>query len=165
MQKTGYTIDPDDKGWKLLAAAEDRLALRHNLADIVEIVRTTARAVCSADGVTFVLREGDRCHYVDEDAISPSWKGQRFSMAACICGWTMTNNATAAISDIFTDPRIPHDVYRRSFVKSLIMAPAGPAAAIGAHWRDERVFSSREIALVEALARAVGGAMATAQAA
>ena len=39
-----------------------------------------------ADGATFVLRDGDCCYYVDEDAISPLWKGQRFPLEACISG-------------------------------------------------------------------------------
>ena len=144
----------DQPRWRLLDAARDRLEMAKTRSEIIEIVRTTARSVCSADGVTFVLREYSHCHYVEEDAISPLWKGQKFPMTSCISGWAMLNNKTAVIPDIFADPRIPHDVYRKTFVKSLIMAPIGmetPLAAMGAYWREQRKFTEREIAAVETL--------------
>ncbi len=83
-------------------------------------------------------------------------------MSACISGWSMLNAQTAVITDVFADPRIPHDVYRRTFVKSLIMTPVGmdgPVAAIGAYWQDKRYFSEREIAAVKTMARLVGQAL------
>ncbi len=167
MDKTRPSKDVHDADprWKLVAAARDRLAMARGLDEIVEIVRGTARAACSADGVTIVLRDGEQCYYLDEDAIAPLWKGQRFALSQCISGWSMIHKQTAAITDIYADPRIPHEAYRKTFVKSLIMAPAGKGAAIGAYWRDERQFSDREIALVEALANAVGEALDMARAA
>ncbi|MBU6443613.1 MAG: GAF domain-containing protein [Alphaproteobacteria bacterium] len=132
------------------------------------IVRGSARAIFDADGVTFVLRDGNQCHYADEDAIGPLWKGQRFPMQTCISGWCMLNRQTAVIADIFEDERIPHDVYRRTFVKSLIMAPAGSGtavAAIGAYWDHQRQHSQRDVDFVEALARAVGEAVLKSRAA
>jgi GAF domain-containing protein len=154
--------------WKLLEAAKDRIAVVETLGALIEVIRTTARAVFSADGVTFVLRDGDKCHYVEEDAIGPLWKGQRFPLERCISGWCMLSGQTAAIGDIFADPRIPHDAYRRTFVKSLVMAPVrtfAPVAALGAYWQSERNFSPREIATVEALAEASGAALRLARAA
>ncbi len=152
----------DDPRWKLLDAARDRLAGTPDLDGIIEIVRTSARGVVSADGVTFVLRDYSHCHYVEEDAIGPLWKGQRFPMTSCISGWAMMNRRTAVIPDIFVDPRIPHDVYRKTFVKSLVMAPVGldtAVAAIGAYWRDKPVISPREVTAVETIAALVGEAM------
>ncbi|MBS0275664.1 MAG: GAF domain-containing protein [Proteobacteria bacterium] len=147
---------------KLLEAAEDRLGAARSLEDIVAIVRSTARSVCSADGVAFVLRDNGKCHYIEEDAIGPLWKGQKFPMEACISGWCMLNRTTAAIEDIFVDDRIPHDVYRKTFVKSLVMVPVGgasPVAAMGAYWRDKRAFNEEDVKVVEALGNAVSGAM------
>jgi hypothetical protein len=69
---------PDDPRWKLLDAARARLAGAASQDEIIDIIRGSARHILSADGVTFVLRENDRCHYVEEDAISPLWKGQNF---------------------------------------------------------------------------------------
>ncbi|MEJ1967620.1 MAG: GAF domain-containing protein [Rhizomicrobium sp.] len=158
----------NDPRWKLLDAARDRLAMAATQEDIIAVVRSAARGVVSADGVTFVLRDNGKCHYVEEDAVGPLWKGQRFPMTACISGWCMLNGRTAAIPDIYADPRIPHDAYRPTFVKSLVMAPVGfdsPVAAIGAYWRDKRAFTPREVGAVETLAAAVSAAMARAQAA
>lgn len=152
----------DDPRWKLLDVARDRLAAAADQDEIIEIVRKSARAIVSSDGVTFVLREFSHCHYVEEDAIGPLWKGQKFPMTSCISGWAMMNGRTAVVPDIFADARIPHDVYRKTFVRSLVMAPVGfdtPVAAIGAYWRDKPVISPREVAAVEAIAAMVGDAM------
>jgi hypothetical protein len=147
---------------KLLEAARDRLSVADSLDDIIAIVRSTARSVCSADGVTFVLRDNGKCHYVEEDAIGPLWKGQKFPMESCISGWCMMNKQIAAIADIFKDPRIPHDVYRKTFVNSLVMVPVGgasPVAALGAYWREKRAFTADDVQAMEALGAAVSGAM------
>ena len=157
-----------DARWKLLKAAEARLEHTKTLEDTIDVVRQSARAICSADGVTFVLRDADKCHYVEEDAIAPLWKGQRFPLTACISGWAMLNGKTAAIEDIYADARIPHDAYRKTFVKSLVMVPVrtdGPVAAIGAYWADKRSFKVQEVAVIEALADMVGNALRTALAA
>lgn len=152
---------PTDR-WLQLVAAVERLSAADTLADIIEVVRRTARAISGAEGVTFILREGDRCHYVEEDAVGPLWKGRRFPLSACISGWCMQTGKAAAISDIYADPRVPHDAYRPTFVHSLVMTPVGgerPFAAIGAYWSQTRVFSGTEIALLEALARSTAAAV------
>jgi GAF domain-containing protein len=152
----------DDPRWRLLDAARDRLAGTTSQDQVIEVVRSAARNVISADGVTFVLRDGSHCHYVEEDAIGPLWKGMKFPMTSCISGWAMMNRQTAVVPDIFADERIPHEVYRKTFVRSLVMAPVGldtPVAAIGAYWRDKPVISPREVAAVETLAAMVGEAM------
>lgn len=149
---------PDAANGALLRDVLHRLASATSLAGIISVVRYGARGACGADGVTFVLRDGAQCHYWEEDAIAPLWKGQRFPMASCISGWCMLNNQVAAIEDVFADPRIPADVYRTTFVKSLIMAPVGgskPVAAIGAYWASQRQFADHEIAIVASIAWAV----------
>lgn len=152
----------DDPRWKLLAATRDRLEAAESQDDIIAIARSSARYIISADGVTFVLRVGDHCHYVEEDAIEPLWKGQKFRMTSCISGWVMMNAKIAVISDVFADERIPHDVYRKTFVRSLVMAPVGldtPIGAIGAYWRDKPVISEREVAAVQSIAIMIGEMM------
>ncbi len=155
--------EPDNPRWKLLAVAEERLEIAPSREAVIEVVRTTARSVLSADGVTFVLKEGELCHYVEEDAISPLWKGMRFPLSTCISGWSMLHAETAVIEDIYADPRIPHEAYRPTFVKSLIMTPVlePPVAAIGAYWRDKRKFTEREVQAIKTLSLAVGRALAS----
>ncbi|HEY2836014.1 MAG TPA: GAF domain-containing protein [Rhizomicrobium sp.] len=153
--------ETDDIGLRL-SRVEKRLTATESKAQAIETIRATARAIIGSDGITIVLREGDLCHYVEEDAITPLWKGQRFPMTACISGWSMLNAQTAVIEDVFTDPRIPHDAYRPTFVKSLIMTPIGdtkPVAAIGAYWQEKRKFTASEIATTKTLSLIIGKAL------
>ena len=142
----------------LLQDARHRFQAACNQQAVIETVRETARSVCQSDGITFVLRDGDKCHYVEEDAIGPLWKGQKFPLSACISGWAMLNAKTAVIEDVFADPRIPYDAYLPTFVKSLIMTPVGEkhVAAMGAYWKQTHRFSEEEIATVRDFAGLVG---------
>lgn len=131
------------------------LAHLRELDDIMALVRRAARQLSGADGVTFVLREGDTVHYADEEAIAPLWKGRRFPIDACISGWVMLNRTAAVIEDIYADARIPADAYRTTFVKSLVMVPirrADPIGAIGAYWAEHVTPRTRQVALLQALA-------------
>jgi signal transduction histidine kinase len=121
----------------------------------MDIVRRSARALVKADGATFVLRDGDKCFYAEEHAIEPLWKGQRFPLQACVSGWSMLNRQAAVIEDIYRDPRVPHDAYRPTFVKSLVMTPirtVAPIGAIGVYWAKVHKATAEEIELLRALA-------------
>ncbi|MFK4084847.1 GAF domain-containing protein [Kribbella sp. NPDC020789] len=139
----------------LLAAAPD-------IAAVAAVVRTVARALTGAQGATFVLREDGNCFYVDEDAIAPLWKGQRFPLTTCISGWAMLNDTTAVIPDITVDPRIPQAAYRPTFVRSLAMVPVGspaPVAAIGAYWSSARRPPESAVLALQELAEAAAAAI------
>ena len=149
-----------------LVDAVQALSLARSLPEIQRIVRSAARRLTGADGATFVLRDGTRCFYADEDAISPLWKGERFPMSSCISGWAMTHRRPAVIADIYTDDRIPHDAYRRTFVKSVAMVPirtAEPIGAIGNYWAEQHEPTGREVALLQALADSTAVAMENVQ--
>ena len=138
-----------------LVEVVQRLSLARDVPTVQEIVRRAARMLTGADGATFVLRDGDRCYYADEDAIAPLWKGQRFPMNACISGWTMLNRQPAIIEDIYADDRIPHDAYRPTFVKSLVMVPIrtlDPVGAIGNYWARPHAPTQAEVQILQALA-------------
>lgn len=152
--------------WETLVCDIQRLSMCRDLTEIVDIVRHAARKLAGADGATFVLRDGDRCHYVDENAISPLWKGKRFHMSTCISGWVMINCAAAIIPDIYKDARVPHDAYRPTFVKSLAMVPIraqSPMGAIGVYWATPHHTSIEELALITSLADATSLAMENVQ--
>lgn len=145
-----------------LIAVVQQLSLARDLATIMDIVRHAARELTGADGATFVLRDGDQCHYAEEDAISPLWKGCRFPMSACISGWAMLNRQQAVIEDIYADPRIPADAYRPTFVKSLVMVPirkGSPIGAIGTYWATRHLATPQEVQLLQALADSTSIAM------
>lgn len=148
--------------WAAAARAIESLALARTLDDVVDRLRASARRVVGADGITVVLRDGDRCHYVAEDAKEPLWAGQRFPAETCVSGWAMMHRETVSIPDVFEDPRVPQDAYRITFVRSMLMVPIGrpePVAAIGAYWSDVGQPTGNEIALLEALARAASTAL------
>ncbi|CAN5510005.1 HWE histidine kinase domain-containing protein [soil metagenome] len=149
-----------------LVETTEALSATRTLEDIAGVVRSAARRISGADGVTFVLRDDDQCWYLDEDAIGPMWKGMRFPLTACISGWAMLNRQTAIISDIYADERIPHDAYRPTFVKSLVMTPVrpkDPIAAIGAYWADRRTPSPETVIRLEVMARATAAAIENAR--
>jgi light-regulated signal transduction histidine kinase (bacteriophytochrome) len=67
----------------------------------------------------------------------------------------MLNRKAAAIEDIYLDPRIPHDAYRPTFVKSLVMTPirtVAPIGAIGVYWAKTHRATAEETELLQALA-------------
>ncbi|MGE0741465.1 MAG: ATP-binding protein [Hyphomonadaceae bacterium] len=146
----------------ILMEAVERLAAADDELNVAAIVRTAARQLTGADGVSVVLRKGDRVHYVDEDAVGPLWKGQDFPIDACISGWAIKNKQTVVIADISGDPRIPLAAYEPTFVKSLAMAPVGlpnPIAAIGAYWGEMRRPTDDEVQALETMARAAAVAL------
>jgi len=139
----------------LLIDAVQKLSLAKDLETVMFIVRKAARKLADADGATFVLRDGNQCYYIDEDAIAPLWKGKRFPMKLCISGWVMENRQAAVIDDIYADARIPADAYRLTFVKSLAMVPirtADPLGAIGTYWADYYHPTEEQVNLLKALA-------------
>ncbi|WP_448570177.1 GAF domain-containing protein [Trichothermofontia sp.] len=143
-----------------------QLVAARDLETIMGIVRTAARRLAQADGATFVLKDGDLCYYADEDAIAALWKGQRFPLTACISGWSMLNREPAIIPDIYTDPRIPIDAYRPTFVRSLMMTPIrtrDPVGAIGTYWARHYTPTSEEVDVLRALADTTALAMENAQ--
>ena len=149
-----------------LIAVIRQLAVAPNLAQTMEIVTRAARDLLQADGATFVLRDGDLCHYADEDAIAPLWKGRRFPLDACISGWCMRRNQAVAIADIYQDDRIPHDAYRPTFVRSLALAPVRrrePFAAVGAYWSQPGEATPDRLELLQMLADASSLAISVAQ--
>ncbi len=160
------TLDkpPDPPGRQLAALVEtiERLSAARTSEDVAAVVLAMARRLCGADGVTVVLRDGDQCHYIDENAIGPLWKGRRFLMEHCISGWAMLNRQMAVVPDIYADDRIPHDAYRPTFVRSLVMTPVrreAPIAAIGAYWSQVRQFRPVELTQLEVVARATATAL------
>ena len=139
---------------RLLGAVRD-LSSARTLDDVMQTVRLAARELTGADGVSFVLRDGDHCYYAEENAIAPLWKGKRFPAASCVSGWAMLHRREVVIPDVFADPRVPADAYRPTFVKSLAMVPVrreDPIAAIGAYWAATHEATHRELGLLQTLA-------------
>lgn len=134
------------------------ISLAENESQIQQITASYIRKSIDAQGVTFVLREGDFCYYVEECAIAPLWKNQKFPMESCISGWSMLNHETVFIPDIYKDARIPIDAYAPTFVKSLLMTPINknfPIGALGVYWSQHHIINDDVIKLTESIANIV----------
>jgi signal transduction histidine kinase len=158
--------DQEIRAMRRLVVAVQELSLARRVDAVMKIVRTVARELTGADGATFILRDQDRCHYVDEDAIGPLWKGQRFPLTSCVSGWAMLNRQAAVIPDIFDDPRVPVDAYRPTFVKSMVMVPVRtnePIGAIGTYWARPYQAKPYEVELLQTLANTTSVALENVQ--
>jgi diguanylate cyclase (GGDEF)-like protein len=123
---------------------------------------TAARGLTGADGATLVVREGANCHYVDEDAIEPLWKGDRVPLKKSVSGWSILHREPLAIEDVYADERVPHSACRPTFVKSALVVPLGgpePSGAIGVYWAQRHAATAAEIALVSTLASSTAVAL------
>jgi two-component sensor histidine kinase len=158
----GPSSGPPETALLTLVETIEALSGARSIDDVASVVRSSARRISGADGVAFVLRDKGDCWYLDEDAIGPLWKGRRFPLTACISGWAMLNKQTVVIPDIYLDDRIPHDAYRPTFVKSLIMTPVrpdDPIAAIGAYWAESHTPPPDVVAKLQVMARATAAAL------
>lgn len=142
-----------------LADALARLAASRSLDELVEHLRGAARGLIGADGIAVVLRRGDRCAYVAEDALEALWAGQEFVIEACISGHAMMSGKTIVIPDIKKDPRVPQAAYAPTFVKSLVLAPIGNEAALGSYWASVAAPTAEHVAVADALAKAATAAL------
>jgi signal transduction histidine kinase len=143
-----------------------RLSFCRDMESVMAVLRESARELTGADGVTIVLRDGDLCHYVEENAIEPLWKGRKFPLETCISGWCMLHRKQTVVPDIYADARIPHEAYRPTFVRSLAMTPIRqeePIGAIGAYWADTHLASPEELTILQALGDSAAMAIANVQ--
>ncbi len=128
-----------------------RLASVRNLGEVGTVVCDVVRTLTGADGASFVVRDNATVSYLVDDAIGTS--RPCVPIDDCIAGWVMLHRETVAISNVDADDR--PELYRGTFVKSLVMAPVridDPVAAIGAYWARVGAVSSRAVAVVEAIA-------------
>jgi L-methionine (R)-S-oxide reductase len=158
-------LRPNDQQGPCTTVADvaKRLATTESVDDIVAVLRAHTRTIIGSDGVAVILREGERCHYVAEDAVEPLWLGQRYPLTACVSGWAMLNDQTAVVPDVGLDPRVPVSPYQSKSICSLVMAPIGspvPVAALGAYWCAYVLIGAETVARVEDLARQAGDALA-----
>ncbi len=150
------SLKPGDAA-RLLIQAVQEISSARSLEKIISLATHVARRGSGAEGVSFVLREGDLCYYADEDAIGPLWKGRRFPMSECVSGWAMHHRLAVVIPDIMLDDRVPHDAYKPTFVRSLVMVPIrsmDPVGAIGAYWASIHRPDAETVHWLQALADA-----------
>lgn len=146
---------PTDLSAHVLARTVERLSYATTQEHVTEVIAAAVRQLMGADGATVVLREDDVCFYADEDAVGPMWKGQRFPADSCVSGWAMDHHRSVVIPDVYADDRVPHDAYRATFVRSMVMTPvrsADPIGALGAYWSDPHRATTAQVRQLEVLA-------------
>lgn len=139
-----------------------RMSMARDISEIISIVRSGARHLLGADGITFILREGDECSYVAEDAIAPLWQGQRFPLTRSMAGAAILTQETIIVENVDTDPRVPAGAYAGKFVKSLVIAPVrhtDKVGAIGAYWARAQRPSGYSVQNLQRIANAASMAM------
>ncbi|NJM09534.1 MAG: GAF domain-containing protein, partial [Bdellovibrionaceae bacterium] len=142
---------------RVLTNGLESISLASSLSSITKTITNVAREIARSDGTTFVLREEGQCYYVDEDAISPLWKGKKFPVEACVSGYAMLNKEIVIIPNIYRDSRVPQDAYLPTFVKSMCMIPIrveAPVGAIGVYWANHYEPSADEIRVLQIVANA-----------
>ena len=138
------------------------LEAAENIAEIQQTVCAAARQITEADGAAYVLRDGKECHYVEEDADQPLWKGSHFPMDGCISGWTMVYRQAVTVSDIVLDDRLKPEMYGPTFAQSMAMVPirsTAPIGAIGVYWDRPHTPSRAQLSGLQALADATAVAL------
>lgn len=138
------------------------LSSARDLGAVTAVVRRAARELTGADGADVVLRDGALCRCVDEDEVAPLWKGRSVPLDASVSGWTMLHGEAAVVEDVALDPRVPQDLYRPTFVRSLAVVPIraeDPVGAIGAYWAAARRPAEDEVSRLQALADVTAVAM------
>lgn len=146
-----------------LAELHTQLAGSSAWAERLHRLTQVTRRILHADGASVAVREDGLCHYVDEDAIGPLWRGRLFPLKDCVSGWVMLNAAPAAIDDIWRDERVPAEAYRATFVRSVLLVPVGsgqPVAALGAYWSCVHQPTDDETLLLGRIARVLSGVLA-----
>lgn len=155
-------MNRNEKASKILIDIVSELSKSKSHEDILKVIKEKTRDLVNSDGVTFILKDNDSCFYVDEQAISPLWKGKKFPLQACISGWAMLHKESVIIPDIYKDSRVPIEAYRPTFVKSLVMVPiraSDPIGAIGNYWANYYQATDEDLRILQALAETVSVAM------
>ncbi|MBK1988268.1 diguanylate cyclase [Sphaerospermopsis aphanizomenoides BCCUSP55] len=152
-----------------LVIVVQELSSAHTLAEITKIVSAAVRELTSSDGATFVLLDNGFCYYIDENAIAPLWKGQRFPLNTTISGWVIKNCQPGIIEDVSADPRSSYCFYESTFIKSMAMVPIGTKkgisaiGAIGTYWGHPHLATTEEVKLLQLLAESTAVAMENVQ--
>jgi diguanylate cyclase (GGDEF)-like protein len=159
MEAQALPTPTDDSRMTLsnLVGAVQELADARDLTEVRAIVCRAARRLTGANAATYLVRDGRRCLYAEEDSDEPLWKGQTFPINECIGGWVMVYRQAVTISDIELDDRLDATAYSSTFVRSIAMAPvrsSAPIAAIGVYWNRVHTPSQAELSALQSLADA-----------
>ncbi|WP_353931975.1 diguanylate cyclase [Okeanomitos corallinicola TIOX110] len=145
-----------------LLIVSQNLCLAHSLEEITKIVLLAVRELTHSDGATFAILDNGFSYYVDENAITPVLKGQRFPVNLDISGWVMMNRKTRIIENILNEQQVYIHVYKHNFIESMTVVPIcseKPVGAIGAYWSNHHQGTTEELEILELLAKSTAVAV------
>ncbi len=151
-----------NKRLEILIESVKQLAAAQTVEKVQQIVTDAGRKLVNSDGSTIVFLDDGECYYAFEDAYEPLWQGSRFPAEECISGWVMMNQQPAIIEDVYNDVRIPVEIYKPTFVKSLVMVPVTGIEVIGAignYFKNRYLPTEAEVKLLQTLADAAATAI------
>jgi len=151
-----------NKRLEILIESVKQLAAAQTVEKVQQIVTDAGRKLVNSDGSTIVFLDDGECYYAFEDAYEPLWQGSRFPAEECISGWVMMNQQPAIIEDVYNDARIPVEIYKPTFVKSLVMVPVTGIEVIGAignYFKNRYLPTEAEVKLLQTLADAAATAI------
>lgn len=143
----------------ILVEAVKGLSEARSLETIEKIITKYAKELSHADGTTVIIKEGEYCHYAEEESTEPLWKNQKLPVSECISGWAMEHKKAVVIKDIYKDERISLSYYEKTFVRSLTILPIRTPeaiAAIGCYWKSNYEPTVAEMQLLQTLADSAG---------
>lgn len=123
--------------------------------DVTTTLKNATKKLINCDASSIILKDGDQCHYIDEDSAQPLWKGMKFPLDDCISGWAIKNESTAVVPDIYDDARVPSNLYKHTLIKSMLVSPLKNQhvhGAISVYWTVPHQPSPTEIHILETLA-------------
>ncbi len=151
-----------NKRLEILIESVKQLAAAQTIENVQQIVTDAGRKLVNSDGSAIVFQDGGECYYAFENTNEPLWQGRRFAAEECISGWVMTNQEPAIIEDVYQDPRIPLEIYKPTYVKSLVMVPVTGMeviVAVGNYFKNRYLPTDEEVRLLQTLADAAATAI------
>jgi signal transduction histidine kinase/ActR/RegA family two-component response regulator len=142
--------------------AVGELSRARSIERIAELLCRAARSLTGSDGAAVALREGPAWRYLEENAVGPLWKGQRFELSDDVVGFVTAQRQCAFIEDIHADERFSLERFRSTFVVSTLVVPLGsddPIGTVEAFWATAHRGSAEEASLVQAIADAASVAL------
>lgn len=141
----------------LLIDAIQNLSISQNMNAVIRTINFYARQLVNSESSAFFIQEGDFCVCVDENSTEQLWKGMSIKIESCICNDAHQNNAPVIVEDISSDKRKQLDMFKNTFVKSLVIIPVRTDVfngSIGIYWAEKRIISDEDISLIQTLANA-----------
>lgn len=151
-----------NKRLEILIESVKQLAAAQTIENVQQIVTDAGRKLVNSDGSAIVFMDDGECYYAYENTLEPLWQGNRFPAEECISGWVMMNQQPAIIDDVYSDPRIPVEIYKPTYVKSLVMVPVTGIEVIGAignYFKNRYLPTETELKLLQTLADAAATAI------